>query len=107
MKNATKHADDLRLLFKRLLKQYQPEPKQPQDALKALVRGTMSFDVPDAKAEEAVRLINKEFVNLNELRVATDLEIQELLGTQLSGDRAASGDDHPITQQHLRSASIR
>jgi len=82
LKNATKHADDLRLLFKKLLKQHQPEPKQPQDALKALVRGAMSFDVPDAKAEEAVRLINKEFVDLNELRVATDLEIQELLGTR-------------------------
>ena len=82
MKNATKRADDLRSLFKRLLKQYQPEPKQPQDALQALVRGAMSFDVSDAKAEEAVRLISKEFVDLNELRVATDLEIQELLGTR-------------------------
>jgi endonuclease III len=82
LKNATKRADDLRSLFKRLLKQYQPEPKQPQDALQALVRGAMSFDVSDAKAEEAVRLISKEFVDLNELRVATDLEIQELLGTR-------------------------
>jgi endonuclease III len=82
LKNATKHADDLRLLFKRLLKQYQPEPIQLQDPLKALVRGAMSFDVPDAKAEEAMRHINKEFVDLNELRVATDLEIQELLGTR-------------------------
>jgi endonuclease III len=82
LKNATKHADDLRLLFKRLLKQYHPEAKEIQDPLKSLVRGAMSFDVPDAKAHEAVRLINKEFVDLNELRVATDLEIQELLGTR-------------------------
>jgi endonuclease III len=82
MKNATKHADDLRSLFKRLLKQYQPEPRQTQDPLKALVRGAMSFDVTDAKAEETMRHIDREFVDLNELRVATDLEIQELLGTR-------------------------
>jgi len=82
LKNATKHADDLRTLCKRLLKQYPAEPKQPHDALKALVRGAMSFDVSDAKAEEAMRMIDKEFVDLNELRVATDLEIQELLGTR-------------------------
>jgi endonuclease III len=85
MKNATKHADELRSLQKRLLKQFQPEPRQPQDPLKALVRGAMSYDVPDAKAEEAMRLIDKEFVDLNELRVATDLEIQELLGTRYPG----------------------
>ena len=82
MKNATKHADELRSLCKRLIKQYQPEPLEPQDPLKALVRGAMSFDVPDARADEAMRLIDREFVDLNELRVATDLEIQELLGTR-------------------------
>lgn len=85
MKNATKHADELRSLYKRLLKQFQPEPRQPQDPLKALVRGAMSYDVPDAKAEEAMRMIDREFVDLNELRVATDLEIQELLGTRYPG----------------------
>jgi endonuclease III len=85
LKNATKHADELRSLYKRLLKQFQPEPRQPQDPLKALVRGAMSYDVPDAKAEEAMRMIDKEFVDLNELRVATDLEIQELLGTRYPG----------------------
>lgn len=42
----------------------------------------MSFDVSDARAEEAVRLMEKEFVDLNELRVATDLEIHELLGVK-------------------------
>ena len=82
MKNATKHADELRSLMKRLLKEHRPEPKQPQEALKALVRAAMSFDMPDAKADEAMRLIDREFVDLNELRVATDLEIQELLGVR-------------------------
>ena len=82
MKNATKHADELKSLTKRLLKEHKPEPRQPQEPLKALVRAAMSFDMPDAKADEAMRLIDREFVDLNELRVATDLEIQELLGTR-------------------------
>ena len=82
MKNATKHADELKSLTKRLLKEHKPEPRQPQEPLKALVRSAMSFDMPDAKADEAMRLIDREFVDLNELRVATDLEIQELLGVR-------------------------
>ena len=82
MKNATKHAEELRSLMKRLVKEHKPEPKQPKDALQALVRAAMSFDMPDAKADEAMRHIEREFVDLNELRVATDLEIQELLGTR-------------------------
>lgn len=85
MKNATKHADELRSLYKRLLKQFPPGPRGPQDPLKALVQGAMSYDVSDSKAEEAMRLIDREFVDLNELRVATDLEIQELLGTRYPG----------------------
>ncbi|HZN68107.1 MAG TPA: hypothetical protein VFB66_22670 [Tepidisphaeraceae bacterium] len=82
MKNSSKHADELKSLTKRLLREYKPAEKQPQDPLHALVRGAMSFDVPDARAEEAMRLIDREFVDLNELRVATELEVQELLGTR-------------------------
>ena len=85
MKNATKHAEELKSLLKRVVKEYKPEPKQPQEPLKALVRGAMSFDVPDSRADEAMKHIDREFVDLNELRVATDLEIQELLGTRYPG----------------------
>lgn len=80
MKNATKHADELKSLLKRLLKEEKPAARPAIDPLHALVRGAMSYDVPDAKAEDAMRAIEREFVDLNELRVATDLEIQELLG---------------------------
>ena len=80
MKNATKHAEELRSLYKKLLKEHKAEPREPMDPLKALVRGAMSFDVSDDRAEAAMKAIDKEFVDLNELRVATDLEIQELLG---------------------------
>ena len=80
MKNATKHADGIKSLYKRLLRDGKPEPMQPLAPLDALVRGAMSYDVSDSRAEDAMRAIGKEFVDLNELRVATDLEIQELLG---------------------------
>src|SRR3954453_20459197 len=82
MKNATKHAETLKSVLKKLLKEHKPEEKQAQEPLKALVRGAMSYDMPDARAEDAMRAIEKEFVDLNELRVATDLEIQELLGVR-------------------------
>ena len=82
MKNATKHADTLHLLLKKLTKEYSPKPRQTMEPLQALVRAAMSYDVSDAKADEAMRAIEKEFVDLNELRVATDLEIHELLGVR-------------------------
>src|ERR1700709_1346790 len=82
MKNALKHAEELKALYKRLLKEGRPEPREVREPLNALVRGAMSYDVSDAKADEALKHIDKEFVDLNELRVATDLEIQELLGTR-------------------------
>jgi endonuclease III len=80
MKNATKHADGLKSLHKKLLRDGKPDPIAPLAPLDALVRGAMSYDVSDSRADDAIRAISKEFVDLNELRVATDLEIQELLG---------------------------
>ena len=80
MKNATKHADDLKALYKKLTRDHKAPEKEAMPAVKALVRGAMSFDIADSKADEAMKAIDKEFVDLNELRVATDLEIQELLG---------------------------
>lgn len=91
MKNATKHADDLRAHFKRLMRDHKPEPKPTYEPLKALVRGAMSFDVSDTRAEEAMKLIDREFVDLNELRVATELEVQELLGTRYPAIEARVG----------------
>jgi len=80
MKNATKHAEELKSLCKKLVKEHKPGEKQPQETLWALVRGAMSYDVPDARAEDAIKVIQREFVDLNELRVATELEVQDLLG---------------------------
>src|SRR3954468_24487602 len=80
MKNATKFADTLRSFCKKMLKDHKAPAKEPQPALKALVRAAMSYDVTDHKADEAMKAIDREFVDLNELRVATELEVQEMLG---------------------------
>jgi endonuclease III len=80
MKNATKHAEVLKPLARKLIKEYKPAPKQHSEPLPALVRAAMSFDVPTHKADDAMKAIEKEFVDLNELRVATELEVHELLG---------------------------
>ncbi|MBV8782193.1 MAG: hypothetical protein JO353_12425 [Phycisphaerae bacterium] len=82
MKNATKHAETLKSLSKRLIKDHKPPERPTLEPLQALVRGAMSYDVPDSKVDEVMTHIEKEFVDLNELRVATDLEIQELLGSR-------------------------
>ena len=82
MKNAAKHTEELKQLFRRLLREGKPEPRPVLEPLDALVRGAMSYDVSDSRAEDAVKAIRKEFVDLNELRVATDLEIHELLGVR-------------------------
>ena len=82
MKNATKHAEALKSLSKKLIKEHKPAERQPQEALWALVRGAMSYDVSDHRVEDAIKVIQKEFVDLNELRVATDLEVQEMLGSR-------------------------
>ena len=82
MKNATKHADELKSLCRKLLREHKPGERQPQETLWALVRGAMSFDVSDNRAADAIRVIEREFVDLNELRVATELEVQDLLGVR-------------------------
>jgi hypothetical protein len=82
MKNTVKFADNLRSLHKQLMKEHKSQPREVLEPLDALVRAAMSYGVSDTKADEAMRLIKREFVDLNELRVATDLEIQELLGVR-------------------------
>jgi hypothetical protein len=82
MKTDPKYADELKSLFKRLRKGAKVSPLEPSDALRSLVRAAMSYDVEDARADQAMDLLEKEFVDLNELRVATDLEVQELLGAR-------------------------
>ena len=55
MKNATKHAEELKSLCKKLVKEHKPPEKQTLEPLWALVRGAMSYDVADSRVEEAVK----------------------------------------------------
>jgi endonuclease III len=80
MKNATKHAENLKNLHKKLLKEGKPEPKQTIDPLRAIVMGTLSADTPDSRVQAAMAVIDSEFVSINELRVATELEVISLIG---------------------------
>jgi endonuclease III len=82
MKNAGKHVDELKSLMRRLAREGKPPPRMAQEPLHGLVRAAMSFDMPDTRAEEAMKAIEGEFVGLNELRVATELEVQEMLGSR-------------------------
>lgn len=84
MKHAGKHADNLKSLLKKLRREEVPAP-QPQEPLRALVRAAMSYDMPEPRVDEVMRTIDEEFVDLNELRVATELEVQELLGAKYPG----------------------
>jgi hypothetical protein len=78
MKNSGKHADELKALCKKLVKD---RPARPElEPLVAIVRGTLSMDADDMLVEEAMEKITAEFVDLNELRVATELEVVDLLG---------------------------
>jgi len=81
MKNATKHAEELKSLCRKLIREHKPPSEKPNiEPLWALVRGAMCYDVPDSRVDEAIKVIQREFVDLNELRVATELEVQDLLG---------------------------
>ena len=82
MKTNIKHADQLKTVQKKLLKDHKSTPAVKAEPIQALVLAAMSYDVSDAKADEAMVMIKKDFVDLNELRVATDLEIAELLGNK-------------------------
>lgn len=78
MKNAGKHPEELKALVKKLVKD---RPERPEmDPLVAIVRGTLSMDADDAQVEEAMARIDAEFVDINELRVATELEVADLIG---------------------------
>lgn len=91
MKTATKRADELKSLFKKALKEHKPQPLQTLEPLTALVKAALAFDVSDDRADDALAAIEREYCDLNELRVATDLEIQDLIGARYpSGEQRAA-----------------
>ncbi len=78
MKNASKHAETLKALLKKIAKE---KPDRPEmDPIVAIARGALSIDADDILVDEAMAKIEAEFVDLNELRVATELEVQDMIG---------------------------
>lgn len=80
MKGAGKYADELKSLAKKFAKESKGTAPQKLDPLRALARAIFCFDTTDAKADEALAVVDREFVDINELRVATDLEVRDLIG---------------------------
>lgn len=82
MKGAGKYAEELKALVKKFAKECKIQPLQKQEPLRTLVRAMFSFDTTDAKADEALAIVDREFVDINELRVATELEVEALIGAK-------------------------
>jgi len=80
MKNASKHAETLKTLFKSLSKQHDVIERPKYDPFRAVAISALSEDMPDARVTAALVVLDREFVDLNELRVATELEVGELVG---------------------------
>ncbi len=80
MKTATKRADELKSLYRKAVREHKPGPLEPIEPLIALIKGILSYDVSDERAAEAWAALDREFVDPNELRVATELELQDLMG---------------------------
>lgn len=85
MKNVTKRVDAMKSLLRKLLRQRKPDAMPKREPLVALVRGAFSENVPDSRVDDLMAIVEREFVDLNELRVATELELQELLGVKYPG----------------------
>ena len=79
MKNASKQAATLRSLYKKVAPKH-PDERPALDPLRALVLGVLREDADDAVADAAMARLDEEFVDVNELRVATELELADLLG---------------------------
>jgi len=106
MKSATKHADGLKSFTKRLLKNYDPKPRPSYEPIPALVRGVFGYDVPDSRVDDAMRIIDEQFVDLNEVRVATELELEEIIGPRYPGierrcSMAVSAMMHIYEREHV------
>ena len=82
-----KRPETLKSFLKKQLKQHGGDvpPLEPIDPLRALVRGCLAANTTNHKAEEALAIIDREFVDLNELRVATELECIDIIGARYPG----------------------
>ena len=88
MKNASKHAETLRSLYKKVAASDAERPSL--DPLRSVVLGVLREDCDDAPADAAMGRFDDEFVDVNELRVATELELADLMGVDYPDVEARS-----------------
>jgi endonuclease III len=81
MKNASKHAETLKALLRKIAKDKSERPEI--DPIRAVVRGVLAMDADDATVDDALTRLDAEFVDLNEFRVATELEVADILGEHI------------------------
>ena len=91
MKNATKHATALKALVTKLTKTDKVD-RPSLDPLAAMVLGTLREGANEKSATNAMAMLEDEFVDLNELRVGTTLELEDMLEPLYddAGERAAA-----------------
>ncbi len=88
MKNATTHAKKIKKLLTGMKKV--KAPSEPRDRIELLVLAALEENATRAKAQRALSTFRKEFVDINELRVAQPSELVELLGMRYPGTRQAA-----------------
>jgi hypothetical protein len=79
MKNAAKHAQHVKALAKRFAKEHASSVRPSASPLEALILAALSEGFSDSAVEVGRAAIDAEYVDANELRVATALELQEIL----------------------------
>jgi len=93
MKNATKYEKKVRKLLASIDKSPR-EPPDEVDPFEILVVSVLQADASDKQVEKARAVLQEEFVDLNELRVAPTREIADCLGSSFPGARTKA---HEIT----------
>jgi len=78
MKNATKYEKKVKKLLGSLGKP--PAPPAPADPVRALIESVLLADATRKQAQDAMKAMETEFVDFNELRVSPTKEIVECLG---------------------------
>jgi hypothetical protein len=85
MKNAGKHADALKALYKKLSREGKVLEKPKLDPVRAIVYSALLSGCSIKRVDDALKKLDEEFVDFNELRVATELEVADLVGEDYPG----------------------
>ena len=91
MKNATTYRKKIKDIVKRGPKAKAVAPPEAEDRIALAVGAVLRADATDKEAEQALRALDEEFVDYNELRVAMPREILECIGKDFPAGRRKAG----------------